>query len=731
MSWFEDQIKQRNECDRQLLERSFVQAAECIYGQTTAKEIHDERIIRELAIDEVLKYFGCEPAEIPDEIEDGEEQLDYCLRRYGIMKRIVTLEGKWYKDAFGPLLAFEKETGKPIVLLPDSMSGTHYCYKDPSSGKVRINSGSAEMFDVRAYCFYKPLPHKKLTKKDLLSYINGCMSLSDKRSYVLGVLFAAVISMLLPLIIRTLVADFSVGTENTGMLVSVGVCMMCTVFSVHLIGAVNDNIVNRAKTKTLLNMQSAVMMRLLSLPTSFFRNFSTGELASISSAADELCELLISSVMSVGITAAAGLIYLFHPCFISSELAVTAVVLVLITVGYGIFNAFLHSRISRRQMELAAKESGIRYGIISGIQKIKLSGAEKRFFARWLEQYAKSRKPLFDPPMLIRSNRIITLAITLISNIILFYKASKYGYSQADFLAFMAVFGLLMGSLGKLTEVAAAVGKAKPILEMTEAVMQTEPETSDKKQYVTSLSGSIELNSVYFRYDINSPYLLNNVSLRIRSGEYIAVVGRTGCGKSTLMKLLLGIETPERGGIYYNRTGNDLASLDLSSLRRKIGTVMQNGELFQGSIFENISISAPNITEEDAWAAAETAGIADDIRAMPMGMHTLVSQGQGGISGGQKQRILIARAIAGKPKILMLDEATSALDNKTQRQVSEALDRMGCTRIVIAHRLSTIRHCDRILVLDNGTITEDGNYEQLIEKNGIFAELVKRQRVDI
>jgi ABC-type bacteriocin/lantibiotic exporter with double-glycine peptidase domain len=238
----------------------------------------------------------------------------------------------------------------------------------------------------------------------------------------------------------------------------------------------------------------------------------------------------------------------------------------------------------------------------------------------------------------------------------------------------------------------------------------------------------VELSHVSFRYDDDSPYILNDLSLKIKPGEYVAIVGRTGCGKSTLMRLLLGFEKPEKGAIYYD--GRDMSKLDLRSLRRRIGAVMQSGSLFQGDIYSNIVISAPQLTLEDAWEAAEMAGIADDIRAMPMGMQTLISEGQGGISGGQKQRLMIARAIAPKPRLLLLDEATSALDNITQKQVSEALDRMRCTRIVIAHRLSTIRHCDRILVMDGGKIVEDGKYDELIEKKGIFADLVAIQQLD-
>jgi len=286
-----------------------------------------------------------------------------------------------------------------------------------------------------------------------------------------------------------------------------------------------------------------------------------------------------------------------------------------------------------------------------------------------------------------------------------------------------------MGAFMSLAGTAMSVAQIKPTLEMAEPFLKTEPELSEGKEIVTEISGAIEVDHVSFRYQDDMPYVLRDLSLKVKAGEYVAIVGKTGCGKSTLMRLLLGFEKPDIGAVYYD--GKDISSLEPSSLRRNIGTVMQSSGLFQGDIYSNIVISAPQLTVKDAWEAAEKAGIADDIRAMPMGMNTVISEGQGGVSGGQKQRLMIARAIAPNPKLLMFDEATSALDNKTQRQVSEALDAMGCTRIIIAHRLSTIRHCDRILVLDGGSIIEEGTYEELIAKGGFFADLVERQRLDI
>ena len=368
------------------------------------------------------------------------------------------------------------------------------------------------------------------------------------------------------------------------------------------------------------------------------------------------------------------------------------------------------------------------YAILNGIQKIRLSGSEKRVFARWGRLYARNARLEYNPPAFVKLNGLITLAISLGGTIALYYLAVKTGVTESEYYAFSAAYGRLTGAFAALTGIAVSAASIKPVLEMAEPILKAEPEVAAEKQTVSHISGHIEMSHVTFRYDENTPYILNDLSLNIRAEEYVAIVGRTGCGKSTLVRLLLGFEKPEKGAIFYDR--HDMAGLDPRSLRRQIGVVIQNGQLFQGDIFSNITISAPHLTLNEAWEAAETAGIAQDIREMPMGMQTVISEGQGGISGGQKQRLMIARAIAPKPRILIFDEATSALDNKTQKQVSDALDKLKCTRIVIAHRLSTIRNCDRILVMDNGAIIEEGSYEQLIERNGYFAELVARQRLD-
>lgn len=533
--------------------------------------------------------------------------------------------------------------------------------------------------------------------------------------------------MLIPRITKALTGPV-ISSGSNRVLIGIAICLLCTTISAQLLNAVKTLFNARLQTKTNLGIQSAMMMRIMSLPANFFRKYSAGELNSRSQSVSQLCSLMIGLFIGTGLTSIASLLYITQIMSFAPKLVVPSLIIILITVTFSTVSSMVQIRISKKQLELDAKEAGLSYAVVSGVQKIKLSGAEKRFFAHWLNLYSDSVELIYSPPNFIKMNSVITTAISLISTIVLYYLAVKSVVDQSGYYAFTAAYGAVMGAFGSLSDIALSVGKIRPIFEMAEPFLKAEPETSDNKEMVTKLTGGIELNNVYFRYNEKSPYIVKNMSLKIKPGEYVAIVGKTGCGKSTLMRLLLGFEKPEKGAIYYD--GKDLNTLDLSSLRHKIGSVMQSGGLFHGDIFSNIVISAPHLTLDEAWEAAEIAGIADDIREMPMGMNTLIYEGQGGISGGQKQRLMIARAIAPKPKILMFDEATSALDNKTQKQVCEALDKMGCTRIVIAHRLSTIRHCDRVFVIDGGEVIEEGSYEQLIEKGGYFAELVKRQRLD-
>ena len=726
MGWFNEQIKERKISDNNAFEASFDNITASVLGKKMSSALNDSRIITKNAIDAILKFYHVPSREVPEELEDMNEQLEYLMRPYGIMRRSVILESGWYKDAIGAMLGIRKDNGTVVALIPSGFSG--YEYFDLESGKyIKVKKSNEDLFEDEAIAFYKPFPLKSLTIKDLIVYIAQVLSVSDYVAIALATLAVSLLGMLTPKI-NNILFSVVVTSGSVRLLVGIAIFAICLSLTSLIISSVKSLISARINTKLSISIEAATMMRLMSLPADFFKNYSSGELQERAGNISYLCDMLVSTILNTGMTSVFSLIYIYQIFVYAPGLVIPSLIITFITIIFFVVSALMQMKISVKQMELGGRESGMTYALISGVQKIKLAGAEKRAFARWANLYAERISYSYNPPAFLKLNPVISSAISLTGTLVMYYMAVKTGVSVAEYYAFNTAYGMVSGAFMSLSSIALTFAQIKPILERVKPLLDAKPEISEGKQVITRLSGAVEMNNVSFRYNESMPNVIDNLSLKIRPGQYVAIVGKTGCGKSTLMRLLLGFEKADRGAIYYD--GKDINSLDLKSLRRKIGSVMQNGKLLQGDIYSNITISAPWLTMDEAFEAAEKAGIAEDIRRMPMGMHTMISEGSGGISGGQRQRLMIARAIAPKPKILMFDEATSALDNITQRQVCEALDAMKCTRIVIAHRLSTIKQCDRIIVLDGGHIVEDGTYRELIDNKGYFYELVERQRVD-
>jgi len=727
MGWFDEQIKQRKQSDNVIFQESFLSMADAVLGSKTAASMGSDETKTDDAIHAILQYYGAKSQEIPPSVKGLDERLEYLLRPHGIMRRNVNLEKGWYKNAVGALLGRRTDDGSAVALIPKGLSG--YAYFDTATGKwLRVGRKNESLFAEEAICFYKPFPLKKLTIADLARYIVSTLSAADLVLVALATLAVSMVGLLTPRL-NNLLFGTVIERADLTLLLGITVFMVSVTISSLLIGSMKSLLTTRVNTKMTLSVQAATMMRVMSLPPDFFKKYSSGELSSRSQQIQSLCSMLVSAVLGTGLTSLFSLLYITQIFAYAPTLVIPALVIILVTLAFSLLTTFAQMRYSKRQMEMGAKESGMSYALITGVQKIRLSGAEKRAYARWAKLYAGQIALSYNPPMFLRANSAFSLMISLTGTIVMYAMSLKSGLGVADYYAFNTAYGMVSGAFMSLTGIVSTIANIKPVLEMAKPLMDAVPEVSEGKRVIEKLSGGIELNNVSFRYNENMPMVIDDLTLKIRPGQYVAIVGSTGCGKSTLMRLMLGFEKPLRGSVYYD--GKDLNTIDLRSLRRRIGVVLQNGKLFQGDIFSNITISAPWLTMDDAWKAAEMAGIAEDIRRMPMGMHTIISEGSGGVSGGQRQRLMIARAVAPGPKILMFDEATSALDNITQKIVSDSLDKLKCTRIVIAHRLSTIRQCDRIIYLEKGKIVEDGTYEELIAKNGRFAELVERQRLDV
>lgn len=726
MGLYEEQINLRKQNDIEAFEDSCLRIAGSVIGINLSAALSNEREQAKDAIGQVLKYYHVKVREVPDTLMYINEVLDYLLRPYGIMTRRVALEEGFRKNASGAMLTTFAESGKPVALIP---SGAHgYKYADPNTGRMtKLTAASEKLFSGEAFAFYKPFPTKSMTMKDLNAYIFSSLDRGSVGGYILFALIATLVGLLIPWINSLLFSDI-VAMKSVSALLAIAVFLICASLSSLIFKTIQELLLHGLTQKFCLSVESATMMRILTLPSSFFSKYSSGDLANRVSNMSILVYEILNLVLTCVTSALFSFIYIFQIGAFAPSLAAPAFIVAGLQMLTIIAAFVIRSRINKTQMELAAKESGLSYSLITGVEKIKLSGAERRAFSKWANAYAAQSKYMYDPPLFIKVFPAIITAISLTGTIIIYYLAIKANVDVSQYYAFNAAFAIVSGAFQTLVPMIEPAAQIAPTFELIRPIMEAEPEIAEDKPVIESLSGGIELSNISFRYKDDMPQVLDNLSLKIRPGEYVAITGKTGCGKSTLMRIMLGFEKPQKGAVYYD--GRDLNSIDLRSLRSKIGTVMQNGSLFMGDIYSNIVISDPRLTLNDAWEAARMAGIEDDIKKMPMNMFTLIGEGLGGISGGQRQRLLIARAIAPKPKILMFDEATSALDNITQKQVSESLDSLKCTRIVIAHRLSTIKNCDRIIVLDEGKIAEEGTYDELMAKNGFFAELVSRQQVE-
>ena len=723
MGWFDEQIEYRKKYERELLNDSLENIARSVTGRRISSSLRSEADVSD-AVSALLKYLSVKEKEVPPNISGLQDRLDFLLSSTNIMYREINLTRGWHGDAMGAMITTLKD-GPVIAVLPSDLGG--YEYTDPKSGqRVHVTAHEESKISSDALCFYRPLPMRPITIRDLLKYMLSCLTVRDLTSFLLSALAITLVGMLMPRLNRIMMGPV-IKAGSTRLLYAVVSFLFFASIGSVLLSIIRSLFLNRIRIKLNVNVSAATMMRILSLPTSFFKAYSAGELNQYISYMDNLCSTIVDSVFSTAVTGVFSLLYLaqisqFAPSLVWPSLCVT-----LLTLAVSLLSAFVQMRIDAEKMVFTAREKGLTYSLITGIQKIRLSGAENRAFSKWSQVYVKSSELTYNPPGIIRLSGVLTTAISMIGTAVMYYVSVRDQVSVADYYAFNSAYAYISSAFGALTTMALSAASIKPVIGIIRPFLQAQPEAAESRETVTRLSGSIEMSHVTFGYDPESKPLFEDFSLTIPARQYVAIVGRSGCGKSTLVRLLLGFEKPSRGVINYDR--KDLQHLDLRSVRRQIGAVMQDGKLFSGSIFENIVISSPTLKLEDAWEAAEIAGIADDIRNMPMGMNTILQEGGGTISGGQRQRLMIARAIAPKPRILIFDEATSALDNITQKKVSEALDAMKCTRIVIAHRLSTIKNCNRILVIDGGKIAEDGTYDELMQKNGVFAALVERQQL--
>jgi ATP-binding cassette subfamily C protein len=640
--------------------------------------------------------------------------------------RRTLLRRDWWKQDVGPLLAWHGEQHRPVALVRGE-PGRHYVMIDPGTGIQRPLERSLAMeLAPEAVSFYPGLPLRPLGFRDLLAF-SIRHSRGNAGRIAMAVAMIGALSLVTPFITNILINSVIPRTE-LDQLAFCALALAVTAIAMAGVQAMQGLAMLRVEGLIDWRLQAAVIDRLLRLPASLFREYTVGDFVDRSMGVDTARRIFTGRALR-GMMA--GLFCWFSiglMLYFDLKLGLIAIVLVIFRALLIIAVSAIRLYHETKHLNLQGRIGGFVLQLISGVGKLRVAAATARALAVWSRQFATQKQYFIASQHAANVLGVFESAFSTVATLIIFAAASFTGSKLlldiGGFLAFFAAFGQSMGAVG-----AWAVGVSEsliaiPYLRRLQPLISGDIEVSEDRKSPGKLSGNVELSRLTFRYVSSGPPVLDNVSLRIAQGEYVAIVGPSGSGKSSLFRLLLGFEKPESGAVFLD--GKALDTLDVSAVRRQFGVVLQSARLANGSIYENIC-GGVQLPLEQAWEAARLAGLDADIQSMPMGMHTVVSEGVNTLSGGQRQRIMIARAVARRPRILLFDEATSALDNQTQAIVSASLGNLNVTRIVIAHRLSTVRQADRIVVIVDGKIVQSGNYAELSTTPGMFASFAQRQ----
>jgi NHLM bacteriocin system ABC transporter ATP-binding protein len=643
--------------------------------------------------------------------------------------RQIALRGDWWVHDQGPILAVVAETNSPVALLP--LGPRKYEIAEPATGERRpVTPEAAATLQPFAYSFYPPLPSGRLSARDLVKF--GSRGLApDFRMLGLMGIATGVFGAITPYLTGRMV-DGAIPVGDRSMLAQLGAAMLLTALANAAFKITQSVAVVRIESRLDYVLASAIWDRLLDLPSGFFRQYGAGDLAERAGGINAIRGVISRAGVGGVLGAFSSVAYIVLMLTYSVQLTLVAIGISLTLVGFTTAGNYWQLKYQRTESAQRGRIMSLILQLIAGVAKVRVCAAENHAFRVWAQQFSNQKRTGFSIGQVQNTVGTFTSAFNVLSSLGIFatlyyVQSSNPGaatFTTGTFIAFNGAYGSFVSALQGLADASMSLLKAVPTFERLKPILDTLPESDETKTNPGKLRGEVAVSHLNFRYTPDGPWIIKDVSFTIKPGQFVAFVGASGCGKSTMLRLLLGFERAHSGSVQYD--GQDLATLDVRAVRQQLGVVLQESRVLPTDIYRNI-VGTSAHTMDDAWEAAGMAGLADDIKQMPMGMHTIVSEGGGTFSGGQRQRLLIARALVNKPRLIYFDEATSALDNRAQAVVTQSMDRLDATRIVIAHRLSTIVNADRIFYFEGGQVKEEGTYKELLARGGAFAALAKRQ----
>lgn len=546
---------------------------------------------------------------------------------------------------------------------------------------------------------------------------------------LLASLLLQVFGLAFPLM-NKLVIDQILPLRLTGVMDVLGLGLLMIILSQGITILLREWLLVYLRARLDIHIMLGFFEHLLSLPYGFFQQRSNGDLLARMGSNTVIRDMLSNQMVSTFLDSTMVVTYLLILLWQSPPFGLLALAIGSLQVFVLLITYRSVCEIANRELAAQGKAQGYMSEALTGIATIKAAGAEDRAHDRWSNLFFDQLNLSVRHGYLSAVISTIMMSLRSLSPLALLWIGTQQvlhgSLSAGSMLALIALATSFLAPLASLVSGGQQLQLVHAHLGRLADIITSEPEQDVKKVLLPpKLLGHIHLENVGFQYAPDVPKVLRSVNLTIEPGQKVAIVGKTGSGKSTLGKLLLGLYIPVEGSIYYD--GIPLLHLHYQEVRRQFGVVLQEAAIFSGTILHNITLNNPQMNREQAINAAQIAAIHDDIMAMPMGYETYVAEGGSALSGGQRQRLALARALAHGPSILLLDEATSNLDVITEQKVAQNLQALSCTQIIIAHRLSTVRNADVILVLDEGTIVERGTHDELLKCNGYYARLIQQQ----